>query len=42
MNKQECKIRSEILNVNTNEAMFHPFSIKVKKCNGSCDNINVP
>ena len=38
MNNQECKIRSAIINVNTNE----PFSIKVNKCSGSCNNINDP
>ena len=42
MNNQECKIRSEIVNVNTNESMFYPFSIKVNKCSGSCNNINDP
>ena len=24
MNNQQCKIRSEIINVNTNEPMFYP------------------
>ena len=28
INNQECKIRSEIINVNTNEPMFYPYSIK--------------
>ena len=41
MNNQECKVRSEIINVNTNESVFYPFSIKVNKCSGSC-NINDP
>ena len=40
VNNQECKIGSEIINVNTNEPMFYPFSIKVNKCRGSCNNIN--
>ena len=31
VNNQECKIRPEITNVNTNEPMFYPFSIKVNK-----------
>ena len=31
MNNQECQIRSEIINVNTNEPMFYPFSIKINK-----------
>ena len=29
MNNQECKIRLEIINVNTNEPMFYPYSIKI-------------
>ena len=40
INNQECKIRSEITNVNTNEPMFYPFSIKVNKCSASCISIN--
>ena len=41
-NNQECKIRSEIINVNTNEPVLYPFSIKVNKCSGSCNNVNDP
>ena len=29
MNNQECKIRSEIINLNKNESMFYPDSIKI-------------
>ena len=29
MNNQECKIRSEIINVNTSEPIFYPYSITV-------------
>ena len=42
MNNQECKIRPEIININSNEPLFYPYSIKVNKCSGSCDNINDP
>ena len=42
MNNQECKVRPEIVNVNTNEPVFYPVSIKTSKCSGSCNNINVP
>ena len=42
MNNQECKIRSEIINVNTNEPMFYPYSIKVNTCKGSCNTISEP
>ena len=40
MKKQECKIRPEIINVNSNEPVFYPFSIKVSKCSRSCSSIN--
>ena len=40
MNNQECKIRSGIINVNSNKPFFYPFSILVNKCSGSCNNIN--
>ena len=42
MNNQKCKIRSEIINVNTNEPMFYPYSIKINTCKGSCSTINDP
>ena len=40
MNNQECKVRPNIINVNSNEPAFYPFSIKTSKCSGSCNNIN--
>ena len=42
MNNQECKVRPEIINVNSDEPVFYPFSIKTGKCSGSCNNINDP
>ena len=42
INNQECKIRSEIKNVSTNEPMFYPYSITINKCKGSCNTINNP
>ena len=30
------------MNFNNNEPAFYPFSIKVNKCSGSCNNINNP
>ena len=27
MNNQECKVRTEIVNVNSDEPVFYPFSI---------------
>ena len=42
MNNQECKVRPEIIYVNSDEPVFYPFSIKTSKCSGSCNNINDP
>ena len=42
MINQECKIRSEIINVNTNEPIFYPYSITMNKYKGSCNTINNP
>ena len=42
MNNQECKIRSEIINVNTNEPVFYLYSIAINKCKDSCNTINDP
>ena len=42
VNNQDCKTRTKIININNNEPLFYPFSIKVSKCSGSCNNINNP
>ena len=42
MNNQECKTRTKIININNNEPVLYPFSIKVNKCSGSCNNIYDP
>ena len=42
MNNQECKIKPETININSNEPLFYPYSIKVNKCSGSSNNINDP
>ena len=42
INNQQCKVRPEIINVNSDEPVFYPFSIKTSKCSGSCNNINDP
>ena len=40
MNIQKCKVRPEVVNFNSNEPLFYPFSIKRSKCSGSCNTIN--
>ena len=42
MKNQECRIRSQVINVNSNNPIFYPFSIKTSKCSGNCNDINNP
>ena len=42
LNNQECKIRPEIININSNQPLFYPNSVKINKFSGSCNNINDP
>ena len=42
MSNQPSKARPEIINVNNNNPIFYPFSIKTNKCTGNCNNINDP
>ena len=39
LKNQACKVRPWIVNVNSNEPIFYPFSIKTSKC---CNDINDP
>ena len=42
MTNQECKARPQIVNGNSDGPVFYPFSIKISKHRGSCNNINDP
>ena len=42
MKIQECKTRIQVVNVDINNPIFCPFSIKTSKCSGNCNNINNP
>ena len=42
MNNQEYKVRIEIININSNEPLFYPYSVKTSKCSDSCNNIVFP
>ena len=37
---RECKVRPEIVDINSHNPIFYPFSIKINKCSGNCNNIN--
>ena len=42
MTNQVCKVRQQIVNVDSKEPVFYLFRIKTSKCSGSCNNINDP
>ena len=42
MNNQECKLRPKMIDNNANDTVVYPYSIKVNKCSGNCNNINNP
>ena len=35
-------LKPVVMNINSNEPLFYPYSIAVNKCSGSCDDINNP
>ena len=42
MINQKCMSRPKIIDVNANEPVFYPYSIKINKCSRSYNNINDP
>ena len=42
MSNQKCETRPQIVNVNGDDPVFFPFSIKTSKCSSGCNNINNP
>ena len=40
MTNQERKSRPEVININSNDPLFHPYGILINKCSGSSNNIN--
>ena len=41
-NEKSRIVRPEIVNISSIDPIFYPFSIKVNKCSGDCNNINDP
>ena len=40
MNNQMCKIKPQMININSNEPSFYLYSAKINKCSRRCININ--
>ena len=41
MKNQECKTRPQVINVNSNNPIFYPFSIKTSKCSANCNILTI-
>ena len=39
---QKCKVRPEIVDVSSNNPIFHSFSVTINRCSGNCNSINDP
>ena len=42
MNNQECKARTKIINVNSDDPVFYPYGTETSKCSSTCNNVNNP
>ena len=42
LKNQECKVRPKTADIISNNPIFYPFSIKINKCSGNCNNTNNP
>ena len=42
MNNQECKIRPQLTNINSDNRFYYPYSIEVNQRSDGCNNINDP
>ena len=42
MNNQACIVRSKTININSNNPIFYPFSVKISRCSANFNNISNP
>ena len=40
LNNHPCQVRPTLLNMNSDETLFYPLTVSVKKCGGSCNPID--
>ena len=40
MKNEKCKTRPQVVNVNSNNTIFYPYSIKTSRRSGNCNNTN--
>ena len=42
LKNQECKVTPKTADINSNNPIFYPYSVKINKCSGNCNNTNDP
>ena len=42
LNNLPCQTRPTLVNINSNQPLYYPFTISVNKCGGSCNTIDDP
>ena len=42
LKNQKCKVRPKIVYVSSNNPILDPFSVKLNRCTGNCNNVNDP
>ena len=42
MKNQACIVRPKIIDINSNNPIFNPFSVTINRCSGNCNNIDDP
>ena len=40
LNNRPCQARPTLVNINSDETLFYPFTESVDKCGGSCNTID--
>ena len=40
--KSRMQSKTRNFNINSNNPIFYPFSVKINRCSGNCNNINDP
>ena len=40
MNNQACILRPKTNNIDSNNPIFYPFSVKINRCSDNCNNVN--
>ena len=40
LNNQPCQARLTLVNINSNQLLYYPYTVSINKCGGSCNSTN--